>query len=133
MKSSLKKLRGLALHHHKHDSNHTKTILPLGQRDELAQATRVLHILSLSFSLLLHFLGFLYFTNFNFQEMQDMRDCYDTLLSAAAATASSAYGIHHSYNYYLFQFYIMHANCDFMQNSLNPCEIWVLVCSRKPP
>ncbi|CAL5190958.1 unnamed protein product [Lathyrus oleraceus] len=64
MKSSLKKLRGLALHHHKHDSNHTKTILPLGQRDELAQATR---------------------------EMQDMRDCYDTLLSAAAATASSAY------------------------------------------
>ncbi|KAL5096141.1 hypothetical protein RYX36_000468 [Vicia faba] len=63
MKSSLKKLRGLALH--KHDSNNnSKTILPLGQRDELAQATR---------------------------EMQDMRDCYDTLLSAAAATASSAY------------------------------------------
>ncbi|GAU16571.1 hypothetical protein TSUD_168020 [Trifolium subterraneum] len=66
MKSSLKKLRGLALHHnHKHhDSNKKKTILPLGQFDELAQATR---------------------------EMQDMRDCYDTLLSAAAATASSAY------------------------------------------
>ncbi|XP_012568744.1 uncharacterized protein At2g33490-like isoform X2 [Cicer arietinum] len=67
MKSSLKKLRGLALHHnHKHESSSSsnKTILPLGQFDELAQATR---------------------------EMQDMRDCYDTLLSAAAATASSAY------------------------------------------
>jgi hypothetical protein len=66
MKSSLKKLRGLALHHHnhKHHDSNNKIILPLGQFDELAQATR---------------------------EMQDMRDCYDTLLSAAAATASSAY------------------------------------------
>ncbi|XP_012567959.1 uncharacterized protein At2g33490-like isoform X2 [Cicer arietinum] len=67
MKSSLKKLRGLALHHnHKHvsSSSSNKPILSLGQFDELAQATR---------------------------EMQDMRDCYDTLLSAAAATASSAY------------------------------------------
>lgn len=69
MKSSLKKLRGLALHnhhhhHHKHDTINNKTILPLKQLDELEKATR---------------------------EMQDMRDCYDTLLSAAAATASSAY------------------------------------------
>ncbi|KAG5093227.1 hypothetical protein JHK82_052005 [Glycine max] len=62
MKSSLKKLRGLALHNHKHVSS--KSIRPLGQLDELARAT---------------------------QDMQDMRDCYDTLLSAAAATASSAY------------------------------------------
>ncbi|KAK7295879.1 hypothetical protein RJT34_18793 [Clitoria ternatea] len=63
MKSSLKKLRGLALHNHKHASS-TKSIQPLGQLDELAQATR---------------------------DMEGMRDCYDTLLSAAAATASSAY------------------------------------------
>lgn len=66
MKSSLKKLRGLALHNHNHHHNHHKhdSILPLKQIDELEKATR---------------------------EMQDMRDCYDTLLSAAAATASSAY------------------------------------------
>ncbi|CAJ1845206.1 unnamed protein product [Sphenostylis stenocarpa] len=62
MKNSLKKLRGLALHNHKHASS--KSIQPLGQLDELARATK---------------------------DMQDMRDCYDTLLSAAAATASSAY------------------------------------------
>ncbi|KAK7304264.1 hypothetical protein VNO77_45131 [Canavalia gladiata] len=64
MKSSLKKLRGLALHNHNHKHGSSKSIQPLGQLDELAQATK---------------------------DMQDMRDCYDTLLSAAAATASSAY------------------------------------------
>ncbi|XP_020218866.1 uncharacterized protein At2g33490 [Cajanus cajan] len=66
MKSSLKKLRGLALSNHNHNHKHasSKSIRPLGQLDELARAT---------------------------QDMQDMRDCYDTLLSAAAATASSAY------------------------------------------
>ncbi|BAT82924.1 hypothetical protein LR48_Vigan549s000800 [Vigna angularis] len=68
MKSSLKKLRGLALHNHNHNrtrkDDSSNSIQPLGQLDELARAT---------------------------QDMQDMRDCYDTLLSAAAATASSAY------------------------------------------
>ncbi|KAL2329429.1 hypothetical protein Fmac_017010 [Flemingia macrophylla] len=64
MKSSLKKLRGLALSNHKHASSKSVRPLPLGQLDELSRAT---------------------------QDVQDMRDCYDTLLSAAAATASSAY------------------------------------------
>ncbi|KAK7272795.1 hypothetical protein RIF29_13835 [Crotalaria pallida] len=69
MKSSLKKLRGLALHHHHHDhrkqqDDKDKSILPLSQLEELAQATK---------------------------DLQDMRDCYDNFLSAAAATANSAY------------------------------------------
>lgn len=41
MKSSLKKLRGLALHNHKHDTKDRNNILPLSQLDELAQATQV--------------------------------------------------------------------------------------------
>lgn len=49
MKSSLKKLRGLALQNHKHAS--FKSIKPLGQLDELARATqarlRILHFLFL--------------------------------------------------------------------------------------
>ena len=39
MKSSLKKLRGLALHNHHHNKH--DTILPLKQLDELEKATRV--------------------------------------------------------------------------------------------
>ncbi|BFG16035.1 hypothetical protein CerSpe_023090 [Prunus speciosa] len=62
MKTSLRKLRGLALH--KHDAKDRRDLRPLPQLDELAQAA---------------------------QGMQDMRDCYDSLLSAAAATANSAY------------------------------------------
>ncbi|KAI4336533.1 hypothetical protein L6164_015049 [Bauhinia variegata] len=62
MKTSLRKLRGLALH--KLDGKDRRNIRPLAQSDELAQAT---------------------------QDMQDMRDCYDSFLSAAAATANSAY------------------------------------------
>ncbi|CAL0308233.1 unnamed protein product [Lupinus luteus] len=70
MKSSLKKLRGLALHNHNHNhKNETQhkekgDILPLSQLNELAQATK---------------------------DLRDMRDCYDNFLSAAAATANSAY------------------------------------------
>ncbi|KAI4343432.1 hypothetical protein L6164_010780 [Bauhinia variegata] len=62
MKTSLRKLRGLALH--KHDAKDRRNIRPLAQLDELAQAT---------------------------QDMEDMRDCYDNFLSAAAATTNSAY------------------------------------------
>ncbi|XP_075656483.1 uncharacterized protein At2g33490 [Castanea sativa] len=62
MKTSLKKLRGFALH--KNDAKERRDIRPLPKLDELAQAS---------------------------QDMQDMRDCYDSLLSAAAATANSAY------------------------------------------
>lgn len=66
MKSSLKKLKGFALHHHhRHDGKDKRDLLnPSAQLDELAQAS---------------------------QDMLDMRNCYDTLLSAAAATANSAY------------------------------------------
>ncbi|KAF9622385.1 hypothetical protein IFM89_031188 [Coptis chinensis] len=74
MKSSLKKLRGFAVHHNNNNNNNKSDVIrdnkrdllnnPVAQLDELAQAT---------------------------QDMQDMRNCYDTLLSAAAATANSAY------------------------------------------
>ncbi|XP_057754809.1 uncharacterized protein At2g33490 [Arachis stenosperma] len=66
MKSSLNKLRGLALHNHKERRTATaaRAVLPLPNVDELAQAA---------------------------QDLEDMKDCYDTLLSAAAATASSAF------------------------------------------
>ncbi|XP_004310118.1 PREDICTED: uncharacterized protein At2g33490 [Fragaria vesca subsp. vesca] len=63
MKTSLRKLRGLALPKHE-AKDHRIALQPLAQLDELAQAS---------------------------QDMQDMRDCYDSLLSAAAATANSAY------------------------------------------
>ncbi|KAK1361256.1 Arfaptin homology (AH) domain/BAR domain protein [Heracleum sosnowskyi] len=62
MKSSLEKLRKLALH--KSDAKERRDHQSLAQLDELAQAT---------------------------QDMQEMRSCYDNLLSAAAATANSAY------------------------------------------
>ncbi|MED6167740.1 hypothetical protein PIB30_005709 [Stylosanthes scabra] len=69
MKSSLNKLRGLALHNHKERRRSggaatSRAVLPLTNLDELAQATL---------------------------DLEDMRECYDTLLSAAAATASSAF------------------------------------------
>nr|XP_015902293.2 uncharacterized protein At2g33490 [Ziziphus jujuba var. spinosa] len=62
MKTSLRKLRGFALH--KHEAKDQRDLRPLAKLDELAQASR---------------------------DMHDMRDCYDSLLSAAAATANSAY------------------------------------------
>ncbi|KAF8390703.1 hypothetical protein HHK36_025230 [Tetracentron sinense] len=62
MKSSLKKLRGFALH--KKDAKEKIDNHPSEQLDELAQAS---------------------------QDMQNMRNCYDSLLSAAAATTNSAY------------------------------------------
>ncbi|XP_068667124.1 uncharacterized protein At2g33490-like isoform X1 [Aristolochia californica] len=62
MKSSLRKLRGFALH--KHDGKEKRGFQSSAQLDELAQAS---------------------------QDMEDMRNCYDSLLSAAAATANSAY------------------------------------------
>ncbi|KAK2993596.1 hypothetical protein RJ640_030903 [Escallonia rubra] len=65
MKTSLKKLRGLGLNHHKHEKQEHRLQPSLAKLDELSQAN---------------------------QDMQDMRDCYDSLLSAAAATANSAYG-----------------------------------------
>ncbi|KAM7484020.1 hypothetical protein LguiA_000029 [Lonicera macranthoides] len=65
MKTSLKKLRGFALHRHdKRERHHHQQQQSLPQLDELSQAS---------------------------QDMQDMRDCYDSLLSAAAATANSAF------------------------------------------
>ncbi|KAG9446283.1 hypothetical protein H6P81_012411 [Aristolochia fimbriata] len=62
MKSSLRRLRGFALHNH--DGKEKRDFQPSAQLDELAQAS---------------------------QDMEDMRNCYDSLLSAAAATANSAY------------------------------------------
>ncbi|KAJ6945691.1 hypothetical protein NC651_000681 [Populus alba x Populus x berolinensis] len=67
MKSSLRKLRGLAaLHKHGLGGDHKdrRDLLSLGQLDELAKAYR---------------------------DMQDMKHCYDSLLSAASATANCAY------------------------------------------
>ncbi|GMJ13111.1 hypothetical protein like AT2G33490 [Hibiscus trionum] len=64
MKTSLRRLRGLAHHKHAGEAEERADVLALPQLDELAQAT---------------------------QDMQDMRDCYDGLLSAAAATANCAY------------------------------------------
>ncbi|XVE50051.1 hypothetical protein DITRI_Ditri01bG0130700 [Diplodiscus trichospermus] len=64
MKTSLRRLRGFALHKHGGETKDRIDLRPLSQFDELAQAS---------------------------QDMQDMRDCYDSLLSAAAATANSAY------------------------------------------
>lgn len=62
MKSSLKKLRGFALH--KNESKEKRDFRPTAQLDELTQAA---------------------------EDMLDMRNCYDSLLSAAAATTNSAY------------------------------------------
>ncbi|XP_026660721.1 uncharacterized protein At2g33490-like isoform X2 [Phoenix dactylifera] len=62
MKSSLRKLRGLALH--RHDSKGKKEHHGPAHQDELLQAS---------------------------QDMLDMKSCYDSLLSAAAAAANSAY------------------------------------------
>ncbi|RDX83166.1 hypothetical protein CR513_35946, partial [Mucuna pruriens] len=62
MKSSLSKLRKIALH--KSFSKDKKDFHPTVKFDELALAAK---------------------------DMQDMRDCYDSLLSAAAATQNSAY------------------------------------------
>ncbi|XP_026663576.2 uncharacterized protein At2g33490-like isoform X2 [Phoenix dactylifera] len=62
MKSSLRKLRGFALH--RHDSKKKREHHPPTHQDELLQAS---------------------------QDMSDMRNCYDNLLYAAAATANSAH------------------------------------------
>ncbi|OMO63732.1 hypothetical protein CCACVL1_22322 [Corchorus capsularis] len=64
MKTSLRRLRGFALHKHGGEAKDRRDLRPLAQLDELAQAS---------------------------QDMEDMRDCYDSLLSAAAATTNSAY------------------------------------------
>ncbi|XP_057949654.1 uncharacterized protein At2g33490-like isoform X2 [Malania oleifera] len=66
MRTSLKKLRGFALHHRHDDSKYRQDVHPSGQAqcDELAEAS---------------------------QDMYDMRGCYDSLLSAAAATVNCAY------------------------------------------
>ncbi|XP_007043861.2 PREDICTED: uncharacterized protein At2g33490 [Theobroma cacao] len=64
MKTSLRRLRGFALHKRGGETKDRRDLRPLAQLDELAQAS---------------------------QDMEDMRDCYDSLLSAAAATANSAY------------------------------------------
>ncbi|XP_010908637.1 uncharacterized protein At2g33490 isoform X2 [Elaeis guineensis] len=62
MKSSLRKLRGFALH--RHDSKEKRDHHPPAHQDELLRAS---------------------------QDMSDMRNGYDNLLSAAAATANSAH------------------------------------------
>ncbi|KAE8672989.1 somatic embryoproteinsis receptor kinase 1-like [Hibiscus syriacus] len=64
MKTSLRRLRGLAHHKHTGEAKERNDVLALPQLEELAQAS---------------------------QDMQDMRDCYDSLLSAAAATTNCAY------------------------------------------
>nr|XP_010943739.1 uncharacterized protein At2g33490 isoform X1 [Elaeis guineensis] len=62
MKSSLRKLRGFALH--RHDSKEKREHHARAHQDELHEAS---------------------------QDMLDMRSCYDSLLSAAAAAANSAF------------------------------------------
>ncbi|XP_052484511.1 uncharacterized protein At2g33490 isoform X1 [Gossypium raimondii] len=64
MKTSLRRLRGLAHHKHGGEAKQRPDVLALPQLDELAQAS---------------------------QDMQDMRDCYEGLLYAAAATTNCAY------------------------------------------
>ncbi|TYG90201.1 hypothetical protein ES288_A12G163000v1 [Gossypium darwinii] len=64
MKTSLRRLRNIALHRHGGETNDQQDTPPLPQFDEFDQAS---------------------------QDMQDMRDCYDSLLSAAAAAANSAF------------------------------------------
>ncbi|CAA6664009.1 unnamed protein product [Spirodela intermedia] len=64
MKSSLRKLRGIAGHHRVDLKEKKGGGHPRLQLDELARAS---------------------------QDMRDMRNCYDSLLSAAAATANCAY------------------------------------------
>ncbi|KAG4170318.1 hypothetical protein ERO13_A12G140600v2 [Gossypium hirsutum] len=64
MKTSLRRLRNIALHRHGGETNDQQDPPPLPQFDEFDQAS---------------------------QDMQDMRDCYDSLLSAAAAAANSAF------------------------------------------
>ncbi|MQL74671.1 hypothetical protein Taro_007023, partial [Colocasia esculenta] len=64
MKSSLRKLRGLAAHHRPDSKEKKRDGHPRAQLDELERAS---------------------------QDMQDMRNCYDSLLSAAAATTNCAY------------------------------------------
>ncbi|KAE8716475.1 somatic embryoproteinsis receptor kinase 1-like [Hibiscus syriacus] len=64
MKTSFRRLRGLAHHKHTGEAKERADVLALPQLDELARAS---------------------------QDMQDMRDCYDSLLSAAAATVNCAY------------------------------------------
>ncbi|XP_040938938.1 uncharacterized protein At2g33490 isoform X2 [Gossypium hirsutum] len=66
MKTSLRRLRNIALHRHGGETNDQQDPPPLPQFDEFDQAS---------------------------QDMQDMRDCYDSLLSAAAAAANSAFGL----------------------------------------
>ncbi|XP_057508799.1 uncharacterized protein At2g33490-like isoform X2 [Actinidia eriantha] len=66
MRTSLKKLRGFALHRNGEARERSESRLqqPVAQLDELSRAS---------------------------QDMEDMRDCYDSLFSTAAATANSAY------------------------------------------
>ncbi|PPD70373.1 hypothetical protein GOBAR_DD32751 [Gossypium barbadense] len=64
MKTSLRRLRGLAHHKHGGEAKQRPDVLALPQLDELAQAS---------------------------QDMQDMIDCYEGLLYAAAATTNCAY------------------------------------------
>ncbi|XP_020088509.1 uncharacterized protein At2g33490-like [Ananas comosus] len=64
MKSSLRKLRGFALHRYDRHKERREPKNPPGHHDELFQAA---------------------------QDMVDMKNSYDSLLSAAAATANSAY------------------------------------------
>ncbi|KAA8517320.1 hypothetical protein F0562_017613 [Nyssa sinensis] len=66
MKTSLRKLRGFAIHRHDEarERKNRRLHQPLPQLDELDKAT---------------------------QDMQDMSNCYDSLLSAAAAASNSTY------------------------------------------
>ncbi|CAN1137209.1 Uncharacterized protein At2g33490 [Linum perenne] len=80
MRTSLRKLRGLALNKHSQSNNRNnggdgardggRNLRSMAQLDELARAT---------------------------QDVQDMRECYDSLLSSAAATANSAYELSESW------------------------------------
>ncbi|KAK3018244.1 hypothetical protein RJ639_004479 [Escallonia herrerae] len=74
MKTSLKKLRGFGLNHHKNENKEHRLQPSLAKLDELSQANQ-------------EYLS----GDDRIKDMQDMRDCYDSLLSAAAATANSAY------------------------------------------
>ncbi|RVW31980.1 Uncharacterized protein CK203_097479 [Vitis vinifera] len=95
MKTSLRKLRGFALH--RQDVRERRVVQPLAQLDELVQATQIEAVSSRFWPRFVG-LGGVWTVEFCFRncnlkgvDMQDMRNCYDTLLSAAAATANSAY------------------------------------------
>ncbi|RWW72711.1 hypothetical protein BHE74_00019468, partial [Ensete ventricosum] len=91
MKSSLRRLRGFALHKHEHKQRREKGLV--AYQDELLQATQNVMTFYSSIMLVMYMQSVLtnMFCFTFFQDIHDIRNFYDSLLSAAAATTNSAY------------------------------------------